>query len=177
MGFSVSYTTFTGFTVPQALFMYYLIPSHIHPVRQIPFQSILQKRKPAQKDKWLCPGTFSWFILNSSSSVLATTRQKAKPSDSNVIFVELPTALHCPGFLSGEREPRLYHQSYYFSSLLLQLDRIPNQDRLILGLKIQNTWDFSGGPVAKTLHSQCRRPGFKSWSRNSIPHCNSTRCK
>ena len=26
--------------------------------------------------------------------------------------------------------------------------------------------NFPGGPVAKPLHSQCRRPGFHSWSRN-----------
>ena len=26
--------------------------------------------------------------------------------------------------------------------------------------------DFSGGPVAKTPHSQCRRPGFNPWSGN-----------
>ena len=27
-------------------------------------------------------------------------------------------------------------------------------------------WDFPGGPVAKTLHSQCRGPGFNPWSGN-----------
>ena len=30
--------------------------------------------------------------------------------------------------------------------------------------------DFPGGPVAKTLHSQCRGPWFKPWSGNYIPH-------
>ena len=30
--------------------------------------------------------------------------------------------------------------------------------------------DFSGGPVAKTPHSQCRRTGFDLWSENWIPH-------
>ena len=27
-------------------------------------------------------------------------------------------------------------------------------------------WDFLGGPVAKTPHSQCRGSGFDSWSGN-----------
>ena len=27
-------------------------------------------------------------------------------------------------------------------------------------------WDFAGGPVAKILSSQCRRPGFNPWSGN-----------
>ena len=27
-------------------------------------------------------------------------------------------------------------------------------------------WDFPGGPVVKTLHSQCRGPNFDSWSGN-----------
>ena len=27
-------------------------------------------------------------------------------------------------------------------------------------------WDFPGGPVAKTLHSQCRGPGFDPWTRS-----------
>ena len=27
-------------------------------------------------------------------------------------------------------------------------------------------WDFPGGPVAKTLRSQCRGPGFDPWSGN-----------
>ena len=31
-------------------------------------------------------------------------------------------------------------------------------------------WDFPGGPVTKTLHSQCKGPRFDPWSRNSIPH-------
>ena len=29
--------------------------------------------------------------------------------------------------------------------------------------------DFPGGPAAKTLHSQCRGPGFDPWSGNYIP--------
>ena len=27
-----------------------------------------------------------------------------------------------------------------------------------------------GDPVAKTLHSQCRGPGFDPWSGKSVPH-------
>ena len=30
--------------------------------------------------------------------------------------------------------------------------------------------DFSGGPVAGTLCSQCRGPRFNPWSENYIPH-------
>ena len=30
--------------------------------------------------------------------------------------------------------------------------------------------DFPGGPVAKTLYSQCRGSGFDPWSGNEIPH-------
>ena len=30
--------------------------------------------------------------------------------------------------------------------------------------------NFPGGPVAKTLHSQCRGPGFDPWSGDKIPH-------
>ena len=30
--------------------------------------------------------------------------------------------------------------------------------------------DFPGGPVTKTLCSQCRGPGFDPWSMNQIPH-------
>ena len=32
------------------------------------------------------------------------------------------------------------------------------------------TGDFPGGPVAKTLCSQSRGPGFHPWSGNYIPH-------
>ena len=28
------------------------------------------------------------------------------------------------------------------------------------------SWDFPGGPVVKTLCSQCRGPGFDPWSGN-----------
>ena len=30
--------------------------------------------------------------------------------------------------------------------------------------------DFPGGPMAKTLHSQCWGPGFNPWSGKEIPH-------
>ena len=32
------------------------------------------------------------------------------------------------------------------------------------------TWDFPGGPMAKTLLSECRGPGFQPWSGNESPH-------
>ena len=37
---------------------------------------------------------------------------------------------------------------------------------LISYLKIYCIRDFPGGPVAKTLRSQCRGPGFDSWWKN-----------
>ena len=33
-----------------------------------------------------------------------------------------------------------------------------------------NAWDFPGGPVAKTLSSQCRGPRLDPWSENWILH-------
>ena len=36
--------------------------------------------------------------------------------------------------------------------------------------KMKYLWDFTGGPVAKILSSQCRGPGFDPWSGNEIPH-------
>ena len=38
-------------------------------------------------------------------------------------------------------------------------------------------WVFPGGPVAKTLSSPCRGPGFNPWSENYIQHAaTKTRC-
>ena len=34
------------------------------------------------------------------------------------------------------------------------------------GKKKKTMWDFSGDPVAKTLSTQCREPGFDFWSRS-----------
>ena len=36
--------------------------------------------------------------------------------------------------------------------------------------KLSRSQDFPGGPVAKTLSSQCKGPGFNPWSGNWIPH-------
>ena len=43
---------------------------------------------------------------------------------------------------------------------------IPLQNQVLGG----SYWDFPGGPVAKTLCSQCRGPRFNPWSGNWIPH-------
>ena len=40
-----------------------------------------------------------------------------------------------------------------------------NIDTNIVDKTVAN-WDFSGGPVAKTLCSQCRGPEFNPWWRN-----------
>ena len=44
---------------------------------------------------------------------------------------------------------------------------------IVCGLKEHTFRDFPGGPVAKTLHSQCRGPRFDPWSGNNIPHATS----
>ena len=33
-------------------------------------------------------------------------------------------------------------------------------------MSLNMSWDFAGGPMAKTLHSQCREPRFNPWSGN-----------
>ena len=38
------------------------------------------------------------------------------------------------------------------------------------GISVRSPRDFSGGPVAKTLHSQCWGPRFNPWSGNQIQH-------
>ena len=40
------------------------------------------------------------------------------------------------------------------------------QNNLKRGKKKKTLWDFPDGPVAKTLHSQCRGPRFNPWSGN-----------
>ena len=49
-----------------------------------------------------------------------------------------------------------------------------NNFAMIISMNFYNmtyeTWDFLGGPVAKTPHSQCRGPKFAPWSGNSIQH-------
>ena len=42
--------------------------------------------------------------------------------------------------------------------------------RLPQGPDQQGPGDFPGGPVAKTLCSQCRGPGFNPWSGKLIPY-------
>ena len=44
------------------------------------------------------------------------------------------------------------------------------QTRFVLFLSEHSSWDFPGGPVAKTPRSQCRGPGFDPWSGNKILH-------
>ena len=41
--------------------------------------------------------------------------------------------------------------------------------RLLIPWSKSGNWDFAGGPLAKTLPSQCRWPGFDPWSGNEIP--------
>ena len=44
-----------------------------------------------------------------------------------------------------------------------------SSDRPLTDFERNNWWDFSGGPVVKTLHSQCRGPWFVPWSENWLP--------
>ena len=54
--------------------------------------------------------------------------------------------------------------SMHIPSIVLLLGRRKAvRDRLALQ---GGTGDFPGGPVARTLCSQCRGPGFDPWSRN-----------
>ena len=39
-----------------------------------------------------------------------------------------------------------------------------------VGTEKHNSWRTSGGPVAETLRSQCRGPGFDPWLENKILH-------
>ena len=42
---------------------------------------------------------------------------------------------------------------------------------IIIVSTLKMRWDFLGGPVARTLHSQCiGGPRFDPWSGNWIPH-------
>ena len=45
----------------------------------------------------------------------------------------------------------------------------PSSNQIINHEKKNVIWDFPGGPVAKTPHFQCKRPGFNPWSGNQIP--------
>ena len=44
--------------------------------------------------------------------------------------------------------------------------RIGGAQRVFRAVKIGRVQDFPGGPVAKTLCSQCWGPGFNPWSGN-----------
>ena len=63
-----------------------------------------------------------------------------------------------------------------FATLLLTIAKIwkqpnhPLMDTHSGTIFILQKKDFPSGPVAKTLHSQCRGPGFNPWSENWIPH-------
>ena len=49
----------------------------------------------------------------------------------------------------------------------LRLPRYNSHINIILFIHLKCTiWEFSGGPVVKTLHFQCRGHGFDPWWRN-----------
>ena len=45
-------------------------------------------------------------------------------------------------------------------------DVVHSDNGILLSHKKEQYRDFPGDPVAKTLHSQCREPGFNPWSGN-----------
>ena len=55
--------------------------------------------------------------------------------------------------------------------LHLILAKRPRSDHLPIHKPLNNVhpWDFPGGPVAKTLRSQCKGPRIDPWSENQIP--------
>ena len=46
----------------------------------------------------------------------------------------------------------------------------PHRELALLTTTLLKSWDFPGGPVAKTSHSKCRGPRFNPWSGNGILH-------
>ena len=59
---------------------------------------------------------------------------------------------------------------YYYCNM--KSEKLTTKTNKYSTLKKQKlyTWDFPGGPLAKTLSSQLRGPGFNTWSENEIPH-------
>ena len=57
------------------------------------------------------------------------------------------------GYCSHQQQPYLLRTTSYQNLMQLKLD----------------FWDFSGGPVTKTLYFQCRGCGFYPWLGNRTP--------
>ena len=69
----------------------------------------------------------------------------------------------------GSSQPRYRTRSTHHCRWIL--DRLSHQGNSEwLSSKSLQIGDFSVRPGAKTLHSQCRAPGFDLWSGNQIPH-------
>ena len=69
------------------------------------------------------------------------------------------------GPMAGNAKQELLFYSQERSSIIVSQDPLAGAG----GLKVP-LWYFPGGPVAKTLQSQCRGPRFDPWSGNVIPH-------
>ena len=61
-----------------------------------------------------------------------------------------------------------------FLSCHIPLNSLSLQNMTHFSMLEANARDFLGGPVAKTLCSQCRGSGFDPWSGNEIPHATTT---
>ena len=60
------------------------------------------------------------------------------------------------------KKGRVLHRQGLIAAQFYQSEHWPSKEL--------NSWDFPGGPVAKTLSSQCRGPRFHPWSENWILH-------
>ena len=68
-------------------------------------------------------------------------------------------------YTAGNAKQELLFYSQEGSSIIVSQDPLAGAG----GLKVP-LWYFPGGPVAKTLGSQCRGPRFDPWSGNVTPH-------
>ena len=65
----------------------------------------------------------------------------------------------------------LYSRKLWNDPIFCQLKWQDSWVRLFYTLiKMRPAGHFPGGPVAKTLHSQCKGPGLNPWSGRYIPH-------
>ena len=108
--------------------------------------------------------------LNKSGPVIQVGRQGHSLSEL-VIFSELSLS-------PGERIlPRSHLQKWKREYLMSLIGRNPSPGTWLPLGKLPKefsrlqSWDFPGGPVAKTLSSQCEAPGFNPWSRELNPTC------
>ena len=163
---------------------YYERPCEKHPVKTILRISflILNKMEPLKGFEQRYD-VMIWSDLDFNKitpAVLARmgSREARKVQGSPDNHAHYDVNLFSPSFqfcilcrLHSERSPHLFFFkkkikenkliSFYPYSCSFPL--ISDQDHSTL-------WDLTGGPMAKTPHSQCRRPELDPWLGNKIPH-------